>query len=162
MTERNVSTDHGIELRAAMVGVASGMRSQLPLALLAWTSGPGAANTDASWPPLRSPLARAVVTALAVGELIGDKLPMTPSRLQPAPFLGRLAFGAFAGGLLAARSGGEAMAGAAAGGTGAVIGTIAFGEARLALTRVTGLPDPVWAVAEDALAIGIGLAALRR
>lgn len=163
MTAAETGGSLGIETRAAFMGVAAGMRSQVPIALLAWQKW-GTGPSPQQRPPglFGSPAVRALVTALAAGELVGDKLPATPSRLRPAPFLGRLAFGALAGGLLATRAGGQAMAGAAAGGTGAVIGTIAFGEARVALTRLTGLPDPLWAVAEDAVAVALGLAALRR
>lgn len=162
-------TGAGVERRAAMLGVVAGMRSQLPLALMALVAGGGEPEEAATSggegsrrSVLRSPAARIALGAVAVGEIVGDKLPMTPSRLAPGPFLGRLAFGALVGGVFAARAGGEAMVGAAAGGTGAVIGTIAFGEARVALARLTGLPDWPWAIAEDALAVGLGLAALRR
>jgi len=145
-----------IDPRAAMLGVVAGMRSQLPVALLALAAG---GREPGGW--LASPAARIVLAVVAAGELIGDKLPTAPSRLEPLPLLGRVAFGAVAGGLLSTRLGGEAMPGVGAGATGAVVGTIAFGEARLALTRLTGLPDVVFAVAEDALAVGLGLAAVR-
>src|ERR1700738_4125256 len=74
--------------RATWLGFVTGLRSMTPDALLAWTS-------EHPSPPLRG-----ITGFLAVGEIIGDKLPLTPSRLDSRPFFGRLAFGALAGALV--------------------------------------------------------------
>ena len=49
------------------------------------------------------------------------------------------------------------MWGAVLGGLGALAGSFAFYHLRYFLTHEKGLPDPVVALAEDALAIGLGL-----
>jgi uncharacterized membrane protein len=148
------------ETRSAMLGVVAGMRSQLPLALLSIRSA--AEHDGRRWMGvLASPAAKAVLGALAAGELVGDKLPVVPNRLKLGPFLGRLVFGGVAGSVLAARASDDVIVGAAAGVTGAVIGTMVFSNARVILTRTTGLPDAVFAVAEDGLAILLGLRAVK-
>lgn len=80
--------------RAAVIGLAAGARSMTPIAALARSdhSGIGA---------LSSPWGRRLTAVAALGELVADKLPSTPSRLAPAPFAGRLAAGALAGYALA-------------------------------------------------------------
>ena len=54
-----------------------------------------------------------LLTLFEVGELIGDKLPMTPSRTSPPPLLGRAASGAFVGAALFASEGRRAATGGA-------------------------------------------------
>ena len=78
-----------------LLGAASGLRSQIGVAVLA-------VRSDSSLPPiLRQPWTRRVLVAGAVGELIADKLPNTPSRLEPPGIAGRLVLGALAAGLFA-------------------------------------------------------------
>jgi len=88
-------------LRPLLLGVVSGARSQLGLAVLAWS--PSRRRDPA---PLRLLRARAgcAGSVLAVaGELVADKLPRTPSRLSPPVLGGRLAVGALVGALAADR-----------------------------------------------------------
>ena len=151
----NRSTLVSATARAAALGITAGMRSQLPLALLART----AARTGPQW--LRK---RTVPTNLylsAAGEIVGDKLPMTPSRLEPLSMAGRLVFGSFSGAILVRRLEAPVLAGVMAGALGAVAGSLAGYHARRWLGETSGLPDAIWAGAEDALAISIGLLATR-
>lgn len=148
-----------VERRAAALGVVAGTRSQLPMALLSLLTPDGKRAESVTTPTagfLRSPLARTILMAAAAGEMIADKLPIVPSRLAPGPFLGRALFGAIAGAALVDRSGGDRMVGAAAGCTGAVIGTVLFGHLRVELVRLTKLPDLPFALAEDLLAVLLG------
>ncbi len=92
--------DMSILLRAAALGLATGGRSTVGLAALALTS-----ERTGSWQTSRWAV-RAASTA-AAGELIGDKLPQTPSRLQPPPLAGRLVFGTLGAAILAHREGGS-------------------------------------------------------
>lgn len=145
--------------RASLLGLATGLRSQLPLALLAV-----AANNDqfAQKPegPLRLFHSRNALIGLslsAIGELIGDKLPMTPSRLAAGPLGGRLAIGALAGAALAADRREPVPMAAALCAAGAGVGSYAGYHLRAGLGSATGIPDPVWAVAEDVVAISLGL-----
>src|SRR4051794_34073116 len=77
------------------LGAASGLRSQLGVAIVV-------ARSEPCLPPmLRQPWTRRLVVVAAAGELVVDKLPGTPSRLAPAGIAGRLALGALAAGLFA-------------------------------------------------------------
>lgn len=99
----------------------------------------------------------------SAGEVVLDKLPMTPSRLKPRTLLGRIAFGTFAGAALGSERKGIAsvMRGAIAGTAGAVLGNYGGYHARKAVGDATGLPDPAVAVAEDAIAITLATTAVQ-
>jgi len=148
--------------RSMTIGVVAGLRSQLPLALLTHAmegQPPGFASS--SMPAfLRSPLTRRIATVAAIGELIGDKLPMTPSRLAPGPLLGRLLFGGLAGAMIADQTHDALAAGALLGVTGALLGAFAGYHLRSSLGQVTPLPDPMIAVLEDVVAVSAGLRAV--
>lgn len=92
---------------------------------------------------------------MLVGELGGDKLPAIPPRSDPLSVAGRLATGALAGWTVGGREG------ARLGATGAAATTYASERARAILAGRTGLPDPLLGVAEDALAVGVAVAASR-
>ena len=145
----------GAVTRAAMLGFTAGLRSQMPLALLA-------RNADQAGPAfLNRRRIRAGLYLSAAGELVGDKLPMVPSRLSSGPLFGRLMSGSICGGLLARRLAAPAASGVFAGAAGALVGSYAGYHARTWLDSATGLPDPVWAVLEDGVAITLGVFATR-
>jgi len=142
-------------LPAALLGAATGLRSQTGVAALVLLTPqkrlPG---------PLRGPWPRRLAAFGAVGELVGDKLPFTPSRLSAGPFAGRVIFGAGGGALLAHTRRASLPAGAGAGVLAALAGAKAGYEARTALTA-RGLPDLPVALAEDALAAGLAVVAAK-
>jgi uncharacterized membrane protein len=89
---------------------------------------------------------------LAIGELINDKLPKTPSRKAPVPFAARVVMGALCGAALGAPS--QALIGGLlAGVLGAVAGTLSGYEARTRLVKATGGKDFPIALIEDAIAL---------
>jgi uncharacterized membrane protein len=141
----NLSDD---DSRATWLGFATGLRSMLPGALLAWTSdeAPGALTT--------------LTAILAVGEIIGDKLPVTPNRLSSGPFIGRLAFGALSGALVASRFKQTPLQGALRGAAGAAIGSVVGSSYRALAAQGLGIPDFLAALIEDSVAFSIGLNAV--
>ncbi len=149
--------------RAAVLGAATGLRSQLPLTLLAVAAQRGgfAATTGSPLGLLRSRYALVGLGLLTAGELVGDKLPRTPSRLAPGPLTGRLLFGALVGAAVAREAGYLAAAGAVIGAAGAGAGAFAGYRARTSLGRATAIADPVWGVVEDLVALSLGALALR-
>ena len=85
-------------LLALLIGVVAGLRALTAPAVVAWAAMLDWINLDGTWAEwLGHPITVAVLTVLAVGELITDKLPKTPSRKTPMQFFARLATGGFAG-----------------------------------------------------------------
>ena len=151
-----------IYLRAATLGFVCGLRSMLPLALLNWNGSREAeAALEAELIPA-SPLPRLLTTFLAGGELIGDKLPFIPSRLSPGPFIGRLAIGALVGGQLSYRFKRSPVIGALLGAASAGVAATCGATLRTQLAKKTRIPDFIVAIAEDTLAISLGISALQK
>jgi uncharacterized membrane protein len=150
-----------ILIAAFALGVVAGLRSMTPPAVVAWAARLGWLHLDGT--PLAFLGVRWVpyfLTVLMLAELVGDKLPRTPARTRPGPFIGRLLTGGLAGAALAVGAGLSLPAGAVAGGLGAVVGTLGGYRARTGLVRTLGVPDYVVAVAEDVVAIGGALLAV--
>ncbi len=148
-------------LQAACLGAVAGMRSMGAPALVAThltRAGhlqPAAfTHSRLSW--LGTPRAALVFQCLGAGEIVGDKLPKTPSRLDPGPLFGRALFGGLCGAALCLDGGESPALGAALGAASAVASAFAFYHLRHALTFAVGLPDLPVALAEDALAYGSG------
>ncbi|HZB48410.1 MAG TPA: DUF4126 family protein [Mycobacteriales bacterium] len=148
-------------LRPLLLGVVTGSRSQLGLAVLAWAVPPDRSDPRALR-VLRSRAGRLALGAAAAGEVVADKLPRTPSRTSPPALAGRLVSGALVGALAAGRADrrGTALA-ATAGVLGAAAGSYAGAAYRRAAAARTGTPDLPWALVEDAAAAGLAAAALR-
>ena len=135
-----------------LIGVIAGLRAMTAPAAVAWAAYGG-------WLPLGgTPLAFLghvaapwIFTLLAVGELISDQRPKTPSRKVPIQFGTRIATGALCGAAFGAAAGMLAL-GAAAGAAGAVIGTLAGAAGRARLAQALGRDLPA-ALIEDAIAV---------
>lgn len=144
--------------RAAAIGFVGGLRSQMPLALLAIAARRRDGSPDASGLAglLGKPAVAAGLCLAAAGEVLVDKLPFVPSRLEPRSLVGRLFIGALAGAGASGEMRSTVVAGALFGAAGALGGSYAGYHARRYLARVRGVPDPLVAVVEDATAIGLG------
>ena len=153
--------------RSFAIGIAAGLRSQVPGAALtqALAEGKLPRGRGAIWATLRRKSSRRLALVSAVGEMVGDKLPMTPPRITPPSSFGRIGIGAVMGALVAsglgARSGGLVFA-ALTGAAGAVIGTWGGYHARKGLVEATGVPDLPVALLEDVTAVTIARLALAR
>jgi uncharacterized membrane protein len=151
----------GALLRPLLLGIVTGLRSQLGLAVLAW-SEPASVRDTRVLRGMRSTPGRAMLGLAAAGELVADKLPSTPSRLTPMALGARLATGAAVGALAAGsvdkRS--RAVAGAV-GVAGAAAGSYAGATYRKVLPARTHSPDLPWALSEDAIAAGLAATAVK-
>jgi uncharacterized membrane protein len=148
--------------RALGLGTISGLRSLSGPAFVSRGASHGHLDlTGTSLAFLGSPHLSAAVVAMALGELVGDKLPMTPSRTALPPLLGRAASGALVGAAVFVSEGRRAATGAALGSTAAIVAAFAGERLRALTVDKTGLPDPVIALAEDATVLIIGLRSLR-
>ncbi len=147
-------------LLSAALGWVSGMRSATAPAVLssALASRPHAADRwPATWLATRpAPTALALAAA---GELAADKTPWIPSRTDVAPLAGRIASGALVGAAVAGRRGTSRVAAALAGALGAAASTFVMHAARRDASEPLGAVPT--ALAEDALALGLGTALAR-
>jgi uncharacterized membrane protein len=142
---------------AFALGVVAGLRSMTAPAVLAWAAHFGWLQLDGTLLGfLASPAARYVLLAAALGELVVDKLPFTPSRTNPGSFGWRILMGGVAGAALAAGVGQPIALGAVAGCLGAVAGTLGGYRARTGLVQALQVPDYAVALAEDVVAVGGG------
>jgi uncharacterized membrane protein len=92
---------------------------------------------------------------LAAGELVGDKLPMTPARTEPVGLLARAGAAAYCGTLLAKRDVRSPMLGACVAVAAAIAAAFAGYHLRAFVGKQLGIPDPVVALAEDGIAYGL-------
>jgi len=150
-----VSSSSDRALRAFLLGISAGSRSMTPNAVLALHQP----TSDAPWTrwiPFRWPLGRAALVAGMLGEFVGDKLPQTPSRLEPGSLAGRVASGALAGAAVGSKGGASSVAtGAVLGGAGALAGSFCGYWARKTIVAKTHLPDLPIALLEDCTAVGL-------
>ena len=137
---------------ALLIGIVAGLRAMIPLAAVAWMVSRGSLMVDGTWLSILGWRYTApVLTLLALGELVTDQLPSTPSRKVPVQFGARLFSGAVAGAAvgLATQSW---IAGLLLGLAGAVIGTLGGAMVRARLAGAFGKDLPA-ALIEDAAAI---------
>jgi uncharacterized membrane protein len=138
---------------AFLIGVVAGLRSMTAPAVVSWGACLGWLHLENTWLAfLGSPITPYILSVLAIGELINDKLPKTPSRKTPVPFAARVVVGALCGAALGA-SGQALVGGLLAGMLGAVAGTLGGYEGRSRLVKAIGGKDFPIALLEDALAI---------
>ena len=148
--------------RALGLGAISGLRSLSGPAFVSRAASRGDLDLDGTILAfLGSPRISKALVLMELGELVGDKLPATPSRTSPPPLLGRAASGALVGAAVFVSEGRRATTGAALGSTAAIAGAFAGERLRALAVEKTGLPDPVVALAEDATVVLVGLRSLR-
>jgi uncharacterized membrane protein len=158
MLLRTTPSTTDLYIRAGLLGFVAGLRSQYPLLLLAVAAQRGDFARRAATPLsiFRSRLALPGFGAAALGELVGDKLPITPSRLKPPQLAVRLLMGGLAGAAIAEEAGASPLAGAAFGAVASGAGSFAGNRFRAAFARLAHLPDLAGALIEDAAALGLG------
>jgi uncharacterized membrane protein len=126
--------------QAAALGTVTGARTTIGLAGLALRGRLGTA-------------ARYVVPVLAVGEIVADKLPGTPSRTDAPGLAARFVAGAISGRVVGG------WRGARVGAAFALAGCYPTERLRHEIGQRTGIPDPATAVAEDLSAAAVAFAA---
>ena len=142
-------------LLAFALGICAGLRSLVAPTALAWAAQfalPGIKDTIFWF--FASPITAYVLAALACAELVGDKLPFTPSRLTVAPLATRIVMGIVCGSALVAATHQSVAIGGAAGAIGAGAGAYLGYHLRRTLVTKAKIPDFLVALVEDAVAIG--------
>ncbi len=161
-----------------LIGVATGGRTSVGLAALAWSGPSGDAtppvnahdttrHSNAPSSTLGSPLSwfrrrwsKPAQSAALIGELIIDKLPSTASRLEPPGLALRIASGSTSATALAQRNADPIWPAVAVGALGAVAGSL-IGARWRALAARRGRSDFGPALLEDAVALAIAVYACR-
>ncbi len=144
------------------IGCVCGLRTMMGIAVIS-------AAAYGSWLPLAGTalafvgyLPSVIVFSLmAVGELIGDKLPIPP-RIQVGPLSARIVFGAFCAAALSLAAGISVLFAAVLGGLGALAAAFAGYHARRGIVRGGYAKDLPIALLEDLLAIGGALLVVSR
>jgi uncharacterized membrane protein len=156
----STTADYG---RAFAMGLIAGLRSMSAPALFSAAASRkhNGALTRTPFDTLTSPRTAAVLGALAVGEMVVDKLPKTPSRTIPPSVIFRALSGALVGAAYCEEQRKPLATGALLGALGAVAATYGAYYLRQAADHKTGLPDPVVAFIEDAITVGAGLGVMR-
>lgn len=147
-------------LMALLIGVVAGLRSLTAPAVVSWAAFLGWINLHGTWASWVANIITVVVLSLlAVGELVTDKLPKTPPRTAAPSFTARLVLGAFAGAVIGA-AWHYTFSSLGAGVVGAVFGTLGGYHARRRLVAARDGHDLPIALLEDAVAILGGFAIL--
>jgi uncharacterized membrane protein len=146
---------------ALLLGIVSGLRALTAPAAASWAARMGAlavAGTPMAFMGFKyTPI---IFTVLAVGELINDKLPKTPSRKTPPQLIARILMGSLVGATVGAASG-SLIPGLIAGAIGAVAGTYGGAAMRGKLATVFGKDLPA-ALIEDVMAIVLAIVVITR
>lgn len=138
---------------ALLIGVVAGLRTMMAPAAVSWVTHLGALDLAGTWLAFLGGRWTAwILTLLALGELVTDQLPSTPSRTLPVQFGARLVSGAVSGAAVGTATG-TSLAGLVAGIAGAVIGTLGGHAVRARLAAAFGSDRPA-ALVEDAVAVG--------
>jgi len=147
--------------RAVQLGIGTGLRSMTPLAALSWAASTGRAPAPSGSPLqfLGNRVVARLLLLMAAGELVADKLPMTPKRTMPASLIGRVGLGALCGVVVCSQEQQPVALGAGIGALAAGWSTYAATAGRAVLTEM-GLPDVAVALAEDVLTGALTLAAV--
>ena len=142
-----------IYILALLIGAIAGLRAKTAPAAVSWASYLGAIHLGGTWLAfLGNAYVPWIFTVAALGELITDQLPQTPSRKEPTQFGARILSGALSGAAVGVAAG-SWPAGLALGVVGAVLGTL--GGARVRSRLAAGFHrDRPAAVIEDIVAIG--------
>ena len=148
-----------VVISALVLGVVCGLRSMVGLAAASWAANRQQIPLEGTWLSfLGFSFTPYITSLLAIGEVINDKLPKTPSRLVPPQFGGRVAMGALTGSAIGL-SQGHLIIGALSGIIGSVVGTLAGAKARAFVAKLFGRDFPA-ALLEDILAVALAVVAI--
>jgi uncharacterized membrane protein len=146
-----------IHVLALLIGIVAGLRAMIAPAVISWAAHFGWLHLeDTRLAFLGFSYTPYVFALLAIGELITDQLPNTPSRTTFLPFLTRIVSGAFCGAAIGAQDG-DLIGGSLAGAIGSVIGTLGGYMFRMRLVAAIGGKDSPIAFLEDAIAIAAAI-----
>jgi len=146
-------------INAFFLGTATGLRTLMGIAVVSWGARVGYIHVEHSWLAfLGYAFTPYILSLMAIGEIINDKLPKTPSRLVPPQFIGRIVMGTLCGTALGLSTG-HLLVGVVSGAAGSVAGTLGGAKARGLGANLFGRDLPA-ALLEDVAALGIAVCAV--
>ncbi len=146
-------------ISAFVLGVVCGLRTMIGLAAVSWAANRRHISLEGTWLSfLGFRFTPYITSLLAIGEVMNDKLPKTPSRLVPPQFGSRVLLGALTGSAIGL-SQEHLIIGALSGIVGSVVGTLAGAKARAAAATLFGRDLPA-ALLEDAIAVVLAIVAI--
>ncbi|MGH9775006.1 MAG: DUF4126 family protein [Candidatus Acidiferrales bacterium] len=151
-----MSTIHVLAYAFA-IGVIAGLRAMTAPAVTCWAARLqwlNFAGTRLAF--LGSAITAYIFAALAIAEIINDKLPKTPSRLAPPSLLIRMVMGGFCGAAFCVAGGASVVLGVLLGALGGLAGAFAGYHVRKRLVKAFHAPDLIIALLEDLVAVGGG------
>jgi uncharacterized membrane protein len=147
---------------AFLMGCVTGLRTMMGITMICWGAHLGWLRLEGTKLGfLANPISLVVFSLLAIGELIGDKLPIPP-RIEIGPLLARVLFGGICGAVLAKAAGHPWPMPALFGIAGALAGAYGGYWLRRAITTQFHIKDLLVALTEDAVAILAGLFVVSR
>lgn len=149
-------------LTIASLGVVAGSRALLAPALVSQHLQNQKDKNEKNGIPQPRITKAGIWTVLSAGELVGDKLPQAPDRIQPLGLVGRGISGGLAGASVSRQLHHKAWVGALIGSATALGAAYLLWYARTRITRHTRIPDGVAGLLEDTLVLCLGHKALQR
>ncbi len=146
---------------ALTLGAISGMRSMMAPAVIAWAARRSGLDLEST--PFSLFKANGIgktAAALALGEVIADKMPFMPNRTDHAALLARAVSGGAAGAAVFKARRKSMLLGAMIGAAAAVGATYGSYYARKKAARYFDVSDRVIALIEDGIALTAGLIAV--
>jgi len=140
-------------LFAFLIGFFAGLRSLTAPAATAWAAHLGWLKLERPLSLIGSAPAVAILTLLAVAELVVDKLPSTAKRTAAPGLIGRMVTGGLAGACVAVAGAQAALPGAALGLLGGVVGAFVGYKVRSMVVKTLGVRDLYVALVEDVVAV---------
>ena len=145
-------SDAKVYAAAAIAGGVAGLRSMTAPAIVSQFTTSGL---------LHNRTFAAISPVLAIGEAIADKLPFMPNRTLPGSVVFRAISGGFSGAAITSGHRRPVVWGIVIGAAAAIGATYAAFYLRRSAAKNLHVPDALVAFAEDALAVGAGVSALR-
>ncbi len=144
-------------LRTATLGYAVGIRSMTPLAVISWGAGSGEISLKGTrFQFMADPKVTIGLAVAAAGEMVADKLPITPPRTQPFPLAFRVINGALAGAIVCEAEDEPLAIGALVGAAAAAAGS--FGGYGLRMLLERAMPSSIAGIAGDIQAVSLSMA----
>jgi uncharacterized membrane protein len=141
------------------LGILAGMRSMSAPAIASKMLGQRHSKTleHSSLNFMQSDKTANILGVMALGELVGDKMPSAPDRIALPGVIVRGLSGAIAGASIYKASGGNLYTGAVLGSVAAVAATFGSFFLRKTMVKDLYLFDPLVGTIEDAIVLGAGM-----